>query len=287
MTNPVLAYPFAIPLILFLSLWVLFYLPLAGVGSLVGKAARKASTWVGQTRLGKWTAGRRGWHGLRPYLPTLVVILAGAIIAAIAAHVFVELAQDFPSSTSGVYHLDQAAHAWFFTERRTGFTAVLRFITFFGGGIGILLVVAIATIVLVLFKERNLAGYLAGTAIGGIILNSGLKLLFARTRPDLASAVTVAHWYSFPSGHAMESFIVYGALAYITLRQPWPWKFDSAVLALVVTMVILVGLSRVYLGVHWVSDIAGGWSAGAVWLVTATVAYDMVVRRRKRRQAPA
>ena len=81
----------------------------------------------------------------------------------------------------------------------------------------------------------------------------------------------------------MESFIVYGALAYITLRQPWPWKVDSAVLALVVTMVILVGLSRVYLGVHWVSDIAGGWSAGAVWLVTATVAFDMLMRRKRRR----
>lgn len=281
-----LDHPLAIPLIIFLTLWVLFYLPLAGVGSLVGKAARGASTWVGQTRLGRWTAGRRGWHGLRPYLPLVVVILAGAIIAAIAAHVFVELAQDYGVATSRVYRIDRAAHDWFFQERQAGFTSLLRDITFFGGGMGILLVVGSATTVLILFKEPNLAGYLAGTAIGGIILNSGLKLLFARTRPDLASAAAVAHWYSFPSGHAMESFIVYGALAYITLRQPWPWKIDSAVLALAVTMIILIGLSRVYLGVHWVSDIAGGWSAGAVWLVTATVAFDMVMRRKKGRAKP-
>ena len=77
---------------------------------------------------------------------------------------------------------------------------------------------------------------------------------------------------------------MFGALAYITLRQPWPWKIDSAVLALAVTMVILIGLSRVYLGVHWVSDIAGGWSAGAVWLVTTTVVFDMLARRGARRK---
>ncbi|HEU5218085.1 MAG TPA: phosphatase PAP2 family protein [Gemmatimonadales bacterium] len=280
-----LAHPFAIPIIVFLALWTLFYLPLAGVAGLAKGAARKASGWVAGTRFGKWTTGRRDWHGLRTYAPLAVVLLLGALAAVAAATLFVEVAQRVQDSGSVVYHLDRSAHQWFVRERQSGVTTLLRTVTFFGGGSGIALVVGIVTALLLAGNERAWAGYLLGTAAGGMLLNSALKLVFARARPDLASAAAVGHWYSFPSGHAMESFIVYGAMAFITLRQPWPWKVDSAVLALVVTMVILIGLSRVYLGVHWLSDIAGGWSAGTVWLVAATVAFDLLFRMRTRRRS--
>jgi undecaprenyl-diphosphatase len=112
-------------------------------------------------------------------------------------------------------------------------------------------------------------------------------MIFARMRPDLASALAVARWYSFPSGHAMSSFITFGALAYIALRQPWLWAAKSAGLAIALTMVVLVGVSRVYLGVHWTSDIAGGWSAGTVWLASAVVAFEMLLRLRQRRRGAA
>jgi undecaprenyl-diphosphatase len=85
----------------------------------------------------------------------------------------------------------------------------------------------------------------------------------------------------------MGSLITFGALAYIALRQHWSWKAESAVLALALTMVVLVGLSRVYLGVHWASDIAGGWSAGTVWLASALVAFEMLLRLRQRRRGAA
>src|SRR4029077_7529701 len=78
-----------------------------------------------------------------------------------------------------------------------------------------------------------------------------------------------------------------GALSYIALRQPWPWVAKSAGLAIALTMVVLVGLSRVYLGVHWASDIAGGWSAGTVWLASALVAFEMLLRLRQRRRGAA
>ena len=284
MAQPSLLHPFAIPIIIFLTLWVLFYLPLAGVGRLVRGAAKKASTWVAQRRLIKWIAGHRRWHGLRPYLPLVVVLLLGAVAAAVAAELFVDVAERIGKSTSMVYRTDRTVHDWFVRERRSGLTSLLKTITFFGGSAGIALVVGTMTALLLAFKERANAAYLVATALGGMVLNTVLKLLFARTRPDLASAAVVASWYSFPSGHAMESFIVYGALAYITLRQPWPWKVDSAVLALGVTMVILIGLSRVYLGVHWLSDIAGGWSAGTAWLVACSVGFDMVLRLRQHRR---
>jgi undecaprenyl-diphosphatase len=125
------------------------------------------------------------------------------------------------------------------------------------------------------------------TAGAGALLNLGLKMIFARTRPDLTSALTAARGYSFPSGHAMGSFIIFGALAYIVLRRRWPWAAKSACLALALTMAVLVGLSRVYLGVHWASDIAGAWSAGTVWLTAAVVAFEMLlILRQRRREAP-
>lgn len=118
-------------------------------------------------------------------------------------------------------------------------------------------------------------------------MNLALKSLYARARPAAASAIAAATGYSFPSGHAMGSFIVFGSIAYIVMRQPYRWKWKSAWLALLVTLILLVGLSRIYLGVHWASDIAAGYSAGAVWLATAMVAYESLLRLRQlRRGAP-
>jgi undecaprenyl-diphosphatase len=111
-------------------------------------------------------------------------------------------------------------------------------------------------------------------------------MIFARARPDLASAIAEARWYSFPSGHAMGSFITFGTLAYLVLRQPWPWAAKSAGLAVAMTMVLLVGLSRVYLGVHWASDIVGGWSAGTVWMAFAVAAFELLVRLRGEKVVP-
>jgi undecaprenyl-diphosphatase len=84
----------------------------------------------------------------------------------------------------------------------------------------------------------------------------------------------------------MGSFITFGALAYIVLRQTWPWLAKSAGLAIAMTMVVLVGLSRVYLGVHWASDIAGGWSAGTVWLASAVSAFEIILRLRDEKVVP-
>ena len=147
---------------------------------------------------------------------------------------------------------------------------------------------SVAVVAAILFsrKERASAIFLVVTAGAGALLNLALKLIFDRVRPDLALAISVAHGYSFPSGHAMGSFITFGALAYIVLRQTWPWLAKSAGLAIAMTMVVLVGLSRVYLGVHWASDIAGGWSAGTVWLASAVAAFETTLRLRAEKVVP-
>ncbi len=104
------------------------------------------------------------------------------------------------------------------------------------------------------------------TMLGGTILNDVLKYFFQRERPSLPHLVE-ATGFSFPSGHAMMSFVFYGMLTYlIWLNFPGRWiRFTTVSIAVV--LVLLIGLSRIYLGVHYPSDVLAGFAAGSFWLV--------------------
>jgi membrane-associated phospholipid phosphatase len=273
-----------LPVVLFLGFWALCYMPLAGLVSVVKAGAKSGSAWVLRSRVGKWTIGHSGPIG--SYAPILLVMAVGAIAAIGAGHLFVELAEQVRLTTSAVNRADQAIHTWFGHERQAAMTTLLNTATTIGGMVGLGAIVAVVAAMLLVRKERASAVFVVVTAGAGALLNLGLKMVFARTRPDLASALAVARWYSFPSGHAMSSFITFGALAYIALRQPWPWAAKSAGLAITLTIVVLVGLSRVYLGVHWASDIVGGWSAGTVWMAFAVAAFELLVRLRGEKVVP-
>jgi membrane-associated phospholipid phosphatase len=122
----------------------------------------------------------------------------------------------------------------------------------------ILLVAALAA------KRRAREGLFAGIALGGsALLNLTTKQLFARVRPSLWESIAPEGTYSFPSGHAMGSM----TLAWVCVLLAWrtPWRVP--VTAVAVGFTALVGLSRVYLGVHYPSDILAGWTAASVWAV--------------------
>jgi undecaprenyl-diphosphatase len=274
-----------VPVALFITFWVLCYGPLAGFISLVKGGAKMTGAWLARSRLGKWAIAHSGSAG--SYAPIILVVAVGGLAAFGAGLLFVDLAEQFRLTTSLVYRYDQAIHTWIGHERQNAVTILLRTATTLGGSTGMAAIVLIVAAILLVRKERASAIFVVVTAIGGGILNTGLKMIFARARPDVASAIAVARWYSFPSGHAMISFITCGALSYIALRQHWPWIVKSAALAVALTVVVLVGVSRVYLGVHWASDIAGGWSAGIVWLAAAVVAFEMLLRLRQRRRGAA
>lgn len=274
-----------LPVFLFLVFWALCYRPLAGLVRLGKAGAKSASAWISSDRTGRGAGGTSG--PISSYAPILLLIVLGGIAAIGAGYLFVELAEQFRLTTSAVYSADQAIRTWFGHERQPAMTVLLGIATTIGGPISLALIVAAVAAVLLVRKERASAVFVLVTAGAGALLNLGLKMIFARARPDLASALVVARWYSFPSGHAMSSFITFGALAYLALRQRWPWRAKSAGLAIALTIVVLVGLSRVYLGVHWASDIAGGWSAGTVWLASTVVAFEMLLRLRQRRRGAA
>jgi membrane-associated phospholipid phosphatase len=275
----------ALPFVLFLTFWALCYTPLAGLASVVTAGMKRGAAWVARSRAGTWAVRHSGPIG--PYASILLVVAFGALAALGAGALFGELVEEVRLTTSAVYRADQAIHTWFGYGHQPAMVVLLRTVTNIGSLVGLAAIVAVVVTVLLVRKERASAIFVGVTAGAGALLNLGLKLIFARARPDLATALAVARGFSFPSGHAMDSFITFGALVCIALRQPWPWKAKSAVLAAALTMVVLVGLSRVYLGVHWTSDIAGGWSAGAVWLTFAVTAFEMLLRLRQRRRGGA
>lgn len=131
------------------------------------------------------------------------------------------------------------------------------------------------------WKRRwtSLATWLA--AVGGAaVLNLVLKALFARPRPIFDHPLLVESTYSFPSGHAMGSLVAYGILAYFAVLAAGSWKGRVAVVFAAALLIFLIGLSRMYLGVHYFSDVAAGYAAGGLWL-SALITASETVRRAK------
>ena len=117
---------------------------------------------------------------------------------------------------------------------------------------------------------------------GSVVLILLLKVLFARPRPYFEQPLLLETYYSFPSGHAMEAVVLYGMLAYfavLALRTGWA---RAAVVFGTSLLILLIGFSRMYLGVHYFSDVMAGFAAGGAWLSICITAMELV-RRGKRR----
>jgi undecaprenyl-diphosphatase len=113
---------------------------------------------------------------------------------------------------------------------------------------------------------------------GSAALNQLLKAFFARPRPYFEQPLLMESSYSFPSGHAMESLVFYGMLAYFAVLGLQTWRARTAVVFGAALLVLLIGFSRMYLGVHYFSDVVAGFAAGSVWLSTCITGMELVRR---------
>lgn len=139
-------------------------------------------------------------------------------------------------------------------------------------------VIAVAGALEVRRLHHAVALLLAAT-VGGILLNESLKDLFARPRPELALRLTEVRSQSFPSGHAMLSAIIYLTLAALLARLVEGRALRLYFVGLAAFLTLLVGLSRVYLGVHYPSDVLAGWAAGLAWALLCWTAASHLQRR--------
>ncbi len=137
-------------------------------------------------------------------------------------------------------------------------TRVMVLASVIGDTGGRLLLLASAAVWLGWRGQRRAALWLIATVLGGTLLNLALKQVFAAPRPDLLPHLDIVHTYSFPSGHAAGNMMFFGALAMIARRE--------SVWAAAACAILLIGVSRVWLGVHWPSDVTAGWIEGIGWL---------------------
>lgn len=143
--------------------------------------------------------------------------------------------------------------------------AVARDVTSLGGN-AILAAFTLAVMGFLALSAKRAAAVLVAVSVGGgMALSSLLKLGFSRPRPDLVPHAVEVYTASFPSGHAMLSAVTYLTLGALLMRVQPRWRIKVYILAIAATVTFLVGLSRVYLGVHWPTDVLAGWCIGAAW----------------------
>lgn len=142
---------------------------------------------------------------------------------------------------------------------------------------------ALLTIAVVVYlamqRKYHATIFVAVAIVGGVALSHALKLGFARPRPELVSHGMEVFTPSFPSGHSMTSAVTYLALGALLARLHAHPAMKAYLMALAAGIAILVGLSRVYLGVHWPTDVLAGWTAGAAWALACWLIMRWLQRR--------
>jgi len=142
---------------------------------------------------------------------------------------------------------------------------VMRDLTALGGVAALSLLVASTVGYLVLVRKRHAALFLLVAVLGGLALSNSLKVLFGRVRPDVVPGAPVELSASFPSGHSMLSAVIYLTLGVLLTRVEADPRARSFFVVVAVILTLLVGTSRVWLGVHWPTDVLAGWCLGAAW----------------------
>jgi membrane-associated phospholipid phosphatase len=202
-----------------------------------------------------------------PFYALLSGWLLSLILVFGAAFTFLELAEDvwlkegFSWDVPLMRDIHRLSTPWLDT--------LMKSITLTASGAVIVLVVAVVVWLWHGRRQRVEALTISTALIGSVIINTILKLIFARPRPEVFPPLTVEHSYSFPSGHTSTAIAFYGLLAVLLWRahhRGWALLSGGWVLA--------VAFSRVYLGVHYPSDVLGSLTLGVVWLFAVLLVYD-------------
>ncbi|WEK41518.1 MAG: phosphatase PAP2 family protein [Candidatus Brevundimonas colombiensis] len=216
---------------------------------------------------------------------TALLVMAGGVLS------FIEIADDMTEADGQAF--DQHVLAlmrpyaddpgrpwgpWWLKEAAADITSL--------GGISVLGLFALIVIVFLLSQRKWLSSLLLVLGLaGGVALSEGLKAVFERERPPAAMQAVETINASFPSGHALLSTVFYLSVAVMLTRAFPKRRFKAFVLGVGILMALLVGLTRVYLGAHWASDVLAGWAVGAAWAMALWLVAYAIARVQQGRHA--
>lgn len=182
--------------------------------------------------------------------------------------------RQFDEATRAAVH--QLASPWL--------TTIMRGFSLAGSGLVLTIATAFVIVQLALKKFGREAKLFAVTMIGAWLLNTTLKLAFKRERPVPFFDLSPPETYSFPSGHALTSACFFGALAAILTARIKSRRVRAILWIANIAMFLLIGFSRIYLGVHHTTDVIAGFAAALIWILVVRFV-EMELARRKRRKA--
>lgn len=233
-------------------------------------------------RPGRWATDGWRWFVERIELRTLIVL--GAVAGCL--WVFIAIAEEVMEGETHVFDktlllalrnpanlADPLGPAWL--------EELARDVTAFGG-VGILAAITLTVAGFLWLQGRKRSMWVVLASVGsGQVLSSLAKLGFDRPRPDLVPHGMVTYTTSFPSGHSMMSAVTYLTLAVMLARMQPTAALRTYVVAVAIVLVVAIGVSRVYLGVHWPTDVLAGWTAGAGWALACWLAANWAETRAK------
>jgi membrane-associated phospholipid phosphatase len=170
---------------------------------------------------------------------------------------------------------DQRLAAWLHERANDPVTDLMHVVTTLGNFVTLLVVTLIAVTVLWRRDRRTDALFVALAFSGAQVMSSGMKLGFRRDRPFFEDPLATEHTYSFPSGHALVSLAVYGSLALLLARRLSSLRSRVLLFTGTALLVLAIGFSRLYLGVHYLSDVLAGYAVAIAWLSLLYVALEV------------
>lgn len=247
-------------------------------------AAHRAGAWSGRLGLRRRARTAAGAHpspagGLADgsaLALTLVLGLAAIALTAVGLGTLVDNVTD----GDGIAVLDHPVARFVTAHRTPALTPVMTAVSAAAGPAGMTVcALVLGGLLGVAWRSWTPVVVLAATAAGAIGLTVVFKAALGRPRPPLVHAVAAADGYGFPSAHAAAAAAVCGAAAWVCSARIRSWQGRVAVWAVAAMLAALVGISRVYLGVHWVTDVIGGWLFGIMWLAVVVSCWAGITRR--------
>lgn len=211
-----------------------------------------------------------------------VELLAGLVLLTASAWIFGAVAEEV---AEGDTHVDTRLAAWLHARATPGWTSFFEAVTALGNVPVLINVTLVAALVLAWRRLVEELRLLLLVVIGAELLTLGLKLGFHRERPFFANPLATESSYSFPSGHASVSLALYGTLALILARHVSSIGARVAILAAAGALAALIGFSRLYLGVHFLSDVIAGFSLAIAWVTTCMLLLHLRVRLKRPKRA--
>ncbi|MCC3275823.1 phosphatase PAP2 family protein [Arthrobacter sp. zg-Y20] len=221
-----------------------------------------------------------------PHL-TLLLILAVGLVPALALTLVSAEVYESVAESDGIAGLDRPVLEYALTLRSPGLDAAVTGFTNLAGSIGMPIIAGLIVLGMCLrWRSWTPLVLTAAAAAGSLLMTISGKAIIGRTRPDLADAVPpYESSASFPSGHTLNSIVIAGILAYLVILHVHTRRAKAAAVLAAAVFTLAVGLSRVYLGHHWLTDVLVAWTLGAAWLAVVITAHQLLRRLHGRREA--